>query len=149
TILAALALTALAARGGRLWSAVPLLAVGAVAIELLPGNGLVVNTASRPAWVDWLASQPNGIVATYPTIGPGAPLLAQRDGWYQRYDGHPRFAMLEGQSPAVFQSRLQAIRFLARDADDPLTPKVLASEGVRYAVLHDDVYRDAERKPPS
>ena len=56
-ILAALALTALAKRPGRFWKALPLLALGAVVLELLPGNALVVeheppapagSTGSRP-----------------------------------------------------------------------------------------------------
>jgi hypothetical protein len=45
--------------------------------------------------------------------------------------------------------RAEAIRFVSRDVSAPVAAKVLATEGVRYAVLHDDVYGSAGEKIPT
>jgi hypothetical protein len=146
-ILAALALTALAARRGRIWQIVPVLALAAVTLELLPATVPVFDTTARPQWVDWLASQPNGIVAAYPSLGPGAPTVLQQDQWYQQFDGKPRFLISEA-SPSVTLSRDQAIRFAARDLSDPLTARILSTEHVRYVVVYDKSYRVGGGEPP-
>ena len=39
-------------------------------------------------------------------------------------------------------TREEAIRLVSRYIDDPLTPGVLKAEGVKYVLLHDDVYRE-------
>ena len=141
-VLAALALTALTRRPGRGRRLLAPLALTLVVLELLPGNVGAFATDARPAWVAWLAAAPKGIVATYPIpLGqPPATRLGEADGWYQTFDGHPRFAIL-GASRADMRSRAEAIRLLARDLDDPLAARVLATENVRLVVVHDDVYR--------
>jgi hypothetical protein len=138
-VVAALALTALSRRPGRGWSVLPSLALVVVVLELLPGNVGALDTRYRPGWVGWLASHPNGIVASYPFFLGQVPAadLIEADYWYQTLDGHPRFQSV---APDL-TSRSEAIRFLARDVEEPLAGKVLATEGVRYVVLHDDVYR--------
>jgi hypothetical protein len=110
-----------------------------VVLELLPGNVGALDTRYRPGWVGWLASHRNGIVASYPFFLGQDPAgdLNETDYWYQTLDGHPRFQSV---APDL-TSRVEAIRFLARDVEEPLAGKVLATEGVRYLVLHDDVYR--------
>ena len=65
-LLAALTLTALARRPGRLWRLLPPLALVVVVLELLPGNAGTFDVNARPAWVAWLGSAPHGIVAVYP-----------------------------------------------------------------------------------
>ncbi len=147
-ILAALALTALAARRGRGWKLLPLAALAAVTLELLPPPLPVLDTTARPQWVDWLASQPNGIVAAYPNLGPGSSSVLPLDQWYQQFDGKPRFLISEA-SPSVMLSRTQAIRFAARDLSDPLTPRVLSTEHVRYVVVYDESYRANGTAPPT
>jgi hypothetical protein len=147
-ILAALALTALAGRRGRWWKALPAVALLLVALELLPGNAPVVDSSFTPQWVKWLAAAPRGIVVTYPMQGAGAGPLDDQDFWYQRLYGDPRFAM-SGESTAGFLSRARAVRFLARDIEDPATPGILSAEGVRYVVLHDDVYRAGGKASPT
>jgi len=147
-ILAALALTALASRHGRLWQLVPVVALAAVTLELLPATVPVFDTTARPQWVDWLASQPTGIVAAYPSLGPGSPAVLQQDQWYQQFDRKPRFLISEA-SPSVMLSRDQAIRFAARDLSDPLTPRVLSTEHVRYVVVYDQSYRAGGHEPPA
>ena len=148
-ILAALALTALAARrrawlaSSCLWS--PWLRSS---LELLPATVPVFDTTARPQWVDWLASQPNGIVAAYPSLGPGSPAVLEQDQWYQQFDGKPRFLISEA-SPSVTLSRDQAIRFAARDLSDPLTPRILSTEHVRYVVVYDKSYRVGGGEPPA
>ena len=89
------------------------------------------NPAKRPAWVKWLQSQPRGIVATYPWL-TGTAL--QYDDWYQVYDGDPQFETIS------FDDREGAVRLLTRDIWRPITGRVLAAEGVRYVVVHDDQY---------
>src|SRR5262249_14511186 len=61
-ILAAIALTALAARPGRWWRLLPAAALLLVAVELLPENPPLVDAGARPQWVRWLAAAPRGIV---------------------------------------------------------------------------------------
>ncbi len=143
-ILAALALTALARRPARRWRYLPPLALLLVVLELLPGNLKAFDTSARPEWVAWLAAQPRGIVATYPATDLA---LTTADEWYQSLDGQPRFAIV-GAGDAGALSRNEAIRLLAQDFGDPLTPRILATEDVRYVVVHDDVYRaDGGRAP--
>ena len=72
--------------------------------------------------------------------GQAAVDLNQQDYWYQRFDRQPRFAFYDLGALGA-RTRASSIRLLARRVADPLAPHVLASEGVRYVVLHDDVYR--------
>ncbi len=46
-------------------------------------------------------------------------------------------------------TREEAIRLVSRYIDDPLTPGVLKAEGVKHILLHDDVYREEGKEPPS
>ena len=147
-ILAALALTALASRPGRFWRLLPGLAIATLAIELLPAGVPILHAGYRPQWVGWLATAPRGIVATYPALGPAAPTLQQQDEWYQQFDGDPRFAISEA-TGAVLLSPDQAIRYAARDLGEAVTPRILATEGVRYVVVHDDVYRAGGQATPA
>jgi hypothetical protein len=147
-ILAALALTTIGRRGGRAWL-LPAAALLLVAVEFLPGNVGALAANARPAWVRWLAVHPRGIVATYPLpLGPAPALdLLREDNWYEQFDRDPRFAIYTG-SLTISRSRDQAIRILANDPGDLLAARVLATEGVRYVVVHDDVYRaDGNRVP--
>jgi hypothetical protein len=146
-VLAALALTALGRRPGRGWRLLAPLALVVAALELLPGQIHAFATDARPDWVTWLAAQPRGIVATYPI---DLLVLNTQDYWYQKLDGKPRFSFgIDSGNPAVAYSRDQAIRLLARDLDDPLTPGILAAEGVRYVIVHDDFYAANGRGVPS
>ncbi len=146
--LAALGLSALARRDeGRGWHLLPPLALALVVCELLPGNIGAVDANTRPDWVNWLATHPHGIVATYPnTFGRLAAInLAKADYWYQRLDDDPLFE-ITGLSQAMLLSKTEAIRLVSSDIDRPLSAGVLATEGVRYAVVHDEAYRN-ERLP--
>ena len=144
-ILAGFALTALGRRPGRRWRFVAPVALLVVVLELLPGNVGAFDTSARPDWVAWLAAQPRGIVATYPTTDLS---LTTADEWYQSLDGQPRFAIV-GAGDAGAYSRDEAIRLLTEDFADPLTSRLLATEGVRYVVVHDDVYRADHGRPPT
>ena len=143
SVLAAFALTALSQRQGAFWRYLAPAALAVVALlEFLPGNVPALNTTTRPDWVAWLTHAPRGIVATYPVTlyGQAAVDLNQQDYWYQRFDRQPRFAFYDLGALGA-RTRASSIRLLARRVADPLAPHVLASEGVRYVVLHDDVYR--------
>ncbi len=134
-VLAALALTALAGRPGRGRRLLAPAALAVVVLELLPGNVRAFDTNARPAWVDWLGAQPRGIVMSYPVTDQ----VAAEDGWYQVFDHQPRF-QLPGGGAGIWHSRTAAIRLLAKDVNERLTPQVLATEGVRYVVVHADAY---------
>jgi hypothetical protein len=145
-VAAALALTSLGRRPGRGWRLLAPLALVLVALEFLPGNVHALNTSARPPWIAWLAAHPQGIVATYPTWLGQVPALelVNADLWYQTMDRDPAFEIAEG----TLLTRDEAIRFLARDLGDPLAAEVLSTEGVRYVVVHDDVYRaDGQQLP--
>jgi hypothetical protein len=146
-IAAAAALTILGRRSGRGWRLLPFVALGLVVVELLPGNIHTIDAQAEPPWIAWLASAPRGIVATYPVpVGgrPGAAALSETDFWYQRFDGDPRF----GPYGLEREARDVGIRLAAANLAEPVAASVLATEGVRYVVVHTDVYRhDGHRVP--
>jgi hypothetical protein len=150
SVLAALAISALARRRGWAWQAIGPVALAVAVVELLPGNIGVFNTKTGPGWVMWLASHPHGIVATYPMDLHGGPesVLRGPQVWYQTVDKDPGFEIV-GESYIQARSWNQAIRTLALDIGAPLTPRILSTEGVRYVVVDDDVYRSAGHSPPS
>jgi hypothetical protein len=141
--LAALGLSALSQRGGR-WRLLAPVAIVVAVLELLPGNVPTLNAAAVPAWAVWLRSQPRGIVATYPWLFSDS--LAD-DEWYQMYDGDPEFGITPFQELSRTSStqalRDEAVRLLARDICCGPTAGVLATEGVRYVVVHEDAFRAA------
>jgi hypothetical protein len=71
--------------------------------------------------------------------------LDARELYYQRFNHHPLFTIV---GAGYEETREGAIRLLVRYVTDPVTPGVLAAEGVRYVVLHDDVYRSEGLAPP-
>jgi hypothetical protein len=144
-VLAAFALSALSWRPGRRWRFLTPLAVVIVFCEILPGNlpTLATSANAQPTWVRWLAEQPRGIVATYPWNAGDA--LGQ-DEWYEIFDRDPQFELPLPEVPTP--RRNMAIRLLTEQVGAPLTPQVLAAEGVRYVVVHDDAYRANGLAPP-
>ena len=150
-VLAALALSALAQRPGRGWRLLGPVALAVVFVELLPGNVGVFDTraSAAPSWVSWLATQPSGIVATYPmTLGRGpADQLAKQAYFDQTVDRDPGFTNF-GEGSPEFASRNQSIRLLAYDLRAPLAARVLATEGVRYVVVDPSTYRAAGQAVP-
>ena len=149
-VLAALTLSALGRRPGRAWRWLGPAALAVVVVELFPGNVGAFDTRSGPAWVEWLATQPHGIVATYPNTVANGPAteLSLDQLTYQPIDHDPGFQIV-GESFLQARSRRQAIRTLAANLRPPLTARILATEGVRYVVVADDVYRKAGLQPPS
>jgi hypothetical protein len=148
-VLAAAGFTALARRPGRRWRYLAPAVVVVVLIELLPGNVHAFDIRKGPAWVEWLAAHPHGIVATYPvSLHQGtAGRLSSEQLTYQQIDHDPGFEIV-GESYIQARSRLQAIRTLAMEPSDPMTARILATEGVRYVVIDDDVYGQLGEKPP-
>jgi hypothetical protein len=150
-ILAALALSSLTRRPGRYWKLLGPAALLLVYVEILPGNvgTFATNASAAPGWVSYLAAQPRGIVATYPmNEGYGPPLDLMLTAFYwQTVDHDPSFLQVNG-THQDFLSRRQSIRFLAFDPERPLTARVLATEGVRYAVVDPAGYRAVHRRLP-
>ena len=147
-VLAALGLTALSHRHPARARLITLAVICIAVLEVLPGNVGTVSTLARaqPAWVTWLAARPATRIATYPWI---FGVTLSQDDWYQTFDRDPQF-FLPPRSPYVEQiSRDAAIRLLARDVQDPIAARVLASEGVRLVVVHDNAYRQVGQVPPA
>ncbi len=144
-ILAAWMLARLGRR--RYGTAIMLALIAVAAFETLPSRTAALALDKPRAHDRWLAAQPRGIVAHYPMITDRAPAeqLAIREMYYQRFTGQPNFELYSSQRPGT---REDAIRLLARYVTDRKAPGILAAEGVRYVVVHDDVYRlQDERRP--
>ena len=145
-ILAAFALNRL---GRRRWGNLAVAGVIALtAFELLPTRAAAVPIAEAPAHDRWLATQPKGIVAHYPMMTDRlvAEKLAARELYYQRFTGLPLFEIY---GPERRGTREDAIRLLARYLTNPDALGILAAEGVRYVVIHDDIYRAQGAVPPA
>jgi hypothetical protein len=144
-VLAATVLTA-ALHTGRRGLALALAASALLVVEYY--NGVAhVYVFREAAYSTWLARQPKGIVAHYPLPTDSEPAikLAGRTFYQQTYNGHPQFTVF---GSGYGGTREEGIRILARYVDDPLTPGILRAEGVKYILLHDDVYREQGQAPP-
>lgn len=144
-VLAASALARLARwpRGTLLVSALTVVMV----FELLPGSVSPSAADTAPGYDRWLATQPVGIAAHYPmpTDNELALRLAGSEYHYTRFTGQPLFALF---GAGIGGTREEGIRLLARYLTDRLTPRILSAEGVRYVVIHDDIYRQLHIDPP-
>ena len=144
--LAAFALTVLIRRY-RHGLAVAVAACALVFVEFFSGFAPAYSFANPDPWVGWLKQQPQGIVAHYPLPTDQQPALdlVARTYYLQRRHEHPMFSIFGSGSGGT---REEAIRLVSRYIDDPLTPGVLKAEGVRYILVHDDVYREEGKEPP-
>lgn len=147
-LLAAIALNHLIVRYRRRGTAIAVAATLLVAFELLYGPINAWQANNPPAYVRWLAKQPQGTVASYPapTDQIASLVMAQREYYWQIFDDHALFTLF---GSGWGGTREQGIRVLARYVTDPLTPGILAAEHVRYVLLHDDVYRGIGESPPA
>jgi hypothetical protein len=152
-VLVGLGLVILASIGlGRLvrrrWPTIVVFAL--VVFELAPGPPLqLFRTDDRSPEIEWLDRHPGGIVANYPLyeaygLPDGTPIatMRARAAFFQIRHGHPLFdgAKLDG-------TRAHELRIIASDLTNPSTPEVLAARGVRFIVVHDDVYRSLGQRP--
>jgi hypothetical protein len=145
-ILAAWAVSRLART--RRGHAVAFAAIAVVVFDLLVGSVRAYRIDVAPDYDRWLAKQPRGIVAHYPmpTDKPEARLLAGNEITFQPLTGQPLYTIF---GAGTGGTREDGIRILTRHLDDPLTPGILAAEGVRYVVVHGDVYRaEGDSVPP-
>ncbi|HEX4518284.1 MAG TPA: hypothetical protein VH063_01760 [Gaiellaceae bacterium] len=148
-VLAALGISSLSVRADRRWRLLGPIALLLVVFELLPGNVGAVDMTAKPAWVAWLASHPHGIVAIYPMVIKPRPIPGLDDAglWYQKLDHDPGFDMV-GASFVQKITRQAAIRTLSRNLGDPLTPRILSTEGVRYVVVDEPVFHQQGLRVP-
>jgi hypothetical protein len=118
-----------------------------VVFETLPSRATALAVDTPPAHDAWLATQPRGIVAHYPMMTDRIPAekLVAREMYYQRFTGLPHFELYSTQR---VKTREDAIRLLARYVTGRGTPGILAAEGVKYVVVHDDVYREQGEPSP-
>jgi len=149
-VLAAFALDALIRdrRRGSLFAAGALALVGVELSYAIPAP--IWRTDRPPAYDRWLAKQPEGIVAFYPSPGDKEPEVrfGREQYFFQTVHGQPLFF-----SGSPKKSRAWAIRALADHVEDEITAGILAAEGVRYVVVNPTVYRatpgeDAPTVPP-
>ena len=119
-----------------------------VIFELLPARvdglgGLVEFPRLRPLAL----SQPRGIVAHYPLRADQVPAveLIGREIYYQMFHRQPLYNIV---GPGTEGTREDAIRIMSGSITDPKTPGILAAEGVRYLLVHDDIYRAQGEEPP-
>ena len=103
------------------------------------------NVSRTPAHVEFLARQPPGIVAVYPTQGDSAAenRSVREELFWQTRHAQPLFFTESSQ-----KNRGWAIRELVDNLDEPGVPELLASQGVRYVVVADDVYQEIGERPP-
>jgi hypothetical protein len=144
-VLAAAALSQLAVT--RRGQALAVVATVVVVLELLVGRMSAYRIDVAPDYDRWLAEQPRGIVAHYPmpTDKRQALQLAGHEITFQPLTGQPLYTIF---GAGTGGTREDAIRILTRHLGDPVTPGVLAAEGVRYVVVHEDVYREQGESPP-
>jgi hypothetical protein len=143
-VLAAFALHVLIRSYGRWVAAV---AFALVAAELVPGLPPQTLALDRPsALSQWLERQPRGIVAHYPdpAVGLEAALLNGREIYAQTHHWQPLHST---GSPRLPRLSLY-IRYLTRHPDQEPAQALLATQGVRYVVVHHDVYREMGEYSP-
>ena len=143
--LAAFVLT-LVIRRVRYGLAIASVAFGLLVFEYYSGIPPAFKLEQTP-YSSWIEKQPPGIVANYPmpTDNPAALHLLAETYFQQIYNKKPEF-MLFGSGYGG--TREDGIRIVTRYVTDPNTPAMLKAEGVRYVLLHDDVYREAGEEPP-
>lgn len=146
-VLAAAALYELMRRSQRAY-ALGLLLVAVAVFEFLPGTITTAAIGRAPPYDTWLARQPAGIAAHYPMITDTAQSkrLAASELYYQRFTRQPLYEIY---GPQRRDTREDAIRLQSHYFTTPATLGILAAEGVRYLVIHDDVYRAEGQEPPS
>lgn len=139
-LLAAIGADELGRRTRRLW---PIVAIAALAaFELAVTIPVPTWSTSPPSYVTWLAHRSRTIVAEYPMLefGPAALSEIQGAGYFRQSQHHQRLYNVFG-DPYRTTLAARAIRAATVDLAAPATPGALAAEGVRYVVVHDDVYR--------
>lgn len=143
--LAAFALT-LAIRRFRWGVVATLAALALLGFEYYGGIPPIYELKQTP-YSKWIEEQPPGIVANYPlpTDNPAALRLLAETFFQQIYNKKPQF-MLFGSGYGG--TREDAIRVLVRYVTDPSAPAMLKANGVKYVLLHDNVYRAAGAVPP-
>jgi hypothetical protein len=120
-----------------------------VMFELLPARVTAwADSSSPPVYDRWLAEQTRGIVAHYPLRADQVPAveLIGREIYYQMFHGQPLYNIVGSGTEGT---REDAIRSMSRSITDPKTPGILAAEGVRYVLVHDDIYRAQGEEPPA
>lgn len=137
-VLAAIAFDALLSRRrGWIFGAV---GAGVLLFELAVEAPVPIwRTDANPPHVQWLRDHPGGIVAHYPLpIEKWALELGAEENWNVVKHGHPSFALWGGNNGGT---REEALRILASNLTHPIGARVLMALGVKYVVVHEDVYR--------
>lgn len=123
-------------------------AAALLAFELAVGAPVPTwRTDANPPHVQWLRDHPGGIVAHYPLpIEEWALELGAEENWNVVKHGHPLFALWGGNNGGT---REEALRILASNLSHPIGARVLMALGVKYVVVHEDVYRRVGLEVPA
>jgi hypothetical protein len=95
-----------------------------------------------PPLYAWLATQPRGVVAEFPTPDPESlPGLEPRYAYMSTFHWMPTLNGYSGYYPSSYISRLGALDSFPSER----AVETLRRAGVRYVIVHPDFY-DAERR---
>jgi hypothetical protein len=142
-LLASASLDHLIRSGRRASIAVAGLGVAVIVLEALPGLPVPTFRLQADAATTWLRAHPGGSVAMYPIKravagGPAYDTMYWSAYYLQVYHHHPIFEEPTGVPPAT-ASAIAAT--LVGDLSNKQTPTILRAEGVRWVVVHENVYR--------
>jgi hypothetical protein len=149
-LLASVAIDRLIRSGRRAYVAAAGVGVALMFLEALPGLPVPVFRIGADPATTWLRAHPGGTVATYPIVpdwfgDPTWENLHWSSYYLQVYHHHPVFnAPLGAPRPTV--SAIAAT--LVSDLSNEETPAILRGEGVRWVVLHQDVYQAMGESAP-
>lgn len=113
--------------------------------ESLSGTPTILALDRVPSYTHWLAKQPAGILADYPS--PAAPALGSewKNAFFQTVHHHPLW-QVTGISNAPQDP--MGVRETSADLSRARTRTILGTMGVKYVVAHLDEYRSLHQPPP-
>jgi hypothetical protein len=124
-------------------------AVVVIVLEAVPGLPVPTLRIHADAAARWLRGHPGGAVALYPAQPPVTSQKWSDRYWLsyylQTYHHHPLFVVPGGTPEGTYKAVAAS---LAGDISSPTTPAILRGEGVRWVVLHRDLYSELGEPQP-
>jgi hypothetical protein len=149
-LLASAAIDRLIRSGRRAQRTAAGLGIALIILEALPGLPVPTFRIQADAATVWLRAHPGGIVANYPVENRPADPAAYEDMYWssyylQIYHHHPIYELPHG---VVQPTASTVAEMLTGDLSSRETPSILRAEGVRWVVLHPDVYHALRERVP-
>jgi hypothetical protein len=151
-LLAVATLDRLLRSGDRRARAVAAVAIPLMLLEALPGLPVPTYRFHVDPSTAWLRAHPGGAVAIYPMPQPVAVNQARLDDltWGSYYlqvvQQHPLFQSKPDQTSLTIPNLVQS---LTSDPSRPVAASLLRRYGVRWVVIHRDVYSAIGQSPPT